>query len=190
MVNKEFINSLPELYDQLGERRFWLKVEKSPDINNLADLVLARTGVLPGYRKEFKEEYNHLLALDKSIKQFKAKDGGSSFWTYLNLVMGCSAIDFARKKATAYKRYIATDDVASASTTIDEYNVEDDLTNKQLEENMWRVINSQMSNLFTEIVKLSAAGYTDRDIRKMLKIKQSEIELAKSNLYKLYEIEL
>ena len=190
MVNKEFINSLPELYSTLGERRFWLKIEKNSDINNLTDVVLARTGVLPAYRKEYKEEYNHLLALDKAIKQFK-KDDGSSFWTYINLVMGCSAIDFARRKATSYKRYLATEDMTSASASAyDEYNVEDDLTNKQLEENMWNVINSQMSNLFTEIVKLSAAGYTDRDIRKMLKIKQSEIESAKSKLYKLYEVEL
>ena len=190
MVNKEFINSLPELYDQLGEKRFWLKVENNQDINNLADIVLARTGVLPGYRKEYKDEYNHLLALDKSIKQFKKNEGGSSFWTYLNLVMGCSVIDFARKKATAYKKYIATDDITSAVSAIDEYNIDDDLTNKQLEANMWKIINSQMSNLFTEIVKLSAAGYTDRDIRKMLKIKQTEIDSAKSYLYKLYEIEL
>lgn len=189
MINKEFINSLPELYSTLGKERFWLRIEHNSDMDNLTDTVLARIGVLPSYRKEYKEEYNHLLALNRAIRLFK-KDGGSSFWTYLNLVMGCSAIDFARKKATAHKRYIVTEDVTSASSAQDEYNVEDNLTNKQVEENMWKTINAQMGNLFTEIVKLSVAGYKDRDIRKMLKIKQSDIEDVKSKLYKLYEVEI
>lgn len=188
-INKAFINSLPDLYNKMGERRFFLMIEKNQDINNFADMVLARTNVLPAYRKEYKDEYNHLLALNKALKQYSSQ-ANTTFWTYMTMVLNCSVIDFARKKATGYKRYLVTEDMTSASSEYDEYNVEDDMTNKQLEANMWKAINSQIGSIFTEIVKLSATGYTDRDIRKRLGIKQSKIEEARAELFKLYEIEL
>lgn len=187
-IDKETINSFPDKYKEMGKEMFFLYAKKDRNISNLADYLMAKYGVLPAYRNDYKSEMNHLIALDKALRRYKG--GKSSFWTYINLVMSCNILDYARQRANNYKKYLVTDDMTSASSAYDEYNVEDDLTNKQLDDNLWKAINSQIGNLFTEIVKLSAAGYTDRDIRKILKIKQSDVEKARAELYKLYEIEL
>lgn len=188
-INKAFINSLPELYNKMGENRFFLMMEKNADINNFADMVLARTNVLPAYRKEYKDEYNHLLALNKALKQYSSQ-ANTTFWTYMTMVLNCSVIDFARKKATSYKKYLVTDELPSAKDTIDDFDIEQHMTNVEVEKAIWDNVNSRVGNLFTEIVKLKAAGYNDRDIRKRLKIKQSDIEDAKAELLRVYEVEI
>lgn len=187
-IDKETINLFPEKYKEMGKEMFFLYAKKDRNISNLADYLMAKYGVLPAYRNDYKSEMNHLIALDKALRRYKG--GKSSFWTYINLVMSCNILDYARQRANNYKKYAFFDTIPQTDYVEDDYDVEDDITNKQIEENMWAAVNSQMGNLFTEIVKLKAAGYTDRDIRKMLKIKQSDIDTARVELYKLYEIEL
>lgn len=187
-IDKETINSFPDKYKEMGKERFFIYAKKDRNISNLADYLMAKYGVLPAYRNDYKSEMNHLIALDKALRRYKG--GKSTFWTYINLVMSCNILDYARQRANNYKKYAFFDNIPQTDCTEDDYDIEDDMTNKQLEENMWTAVNSQIGNIFTEIVKLKAAGYTDRDIRKRLGVKQDEIANAEQKLYELYQVNI
>lgn len=189
-IDKNYINSLPQLYKDLGEERFFIKMEHDKAIHDMADMVLAKSSVLVKYRSEYLEEYNHLIALNKAIKKYD-QESQCSFWTYLITVLSCSVIDYARKKAVQFKRYYVTEEVYTSSGDVfDDSDVEQKMTNEQLNKLLWSNINKQLNNLHTEIIKLKSAGFKDKEIRKRLKIKQSEIEQAKAEVMKIYEIEM
>lgn len=188
-IDKNYINSLPQMYKDMGERRFFNKMAKDRAMNDLADMLLARNGVLITYRAEYKEELNHLISLNKAITKYII-GSRCTFWTYLIQVMNCNMIDYARKKAVQYKRYIVTDEFSTTYDGETTEDIEEKINRSQTEEILWKNVNSKINNLHTEIIKLKAAGFIDKEIRKRLKIKQSDIEEAKLELFRVYEVEL
>lgn len=186
-IDKTNINSYPQRMAELGRERFFLYLKKDKDIDNLADYLMSKYGVLPTYRADYKKEMNHYIALDKALRRYKGD--GASFWTYLNLVMSCNVLDYARRRANDYKKYLLAEDVRS-DDSYDECDLEADLDRKQTEEELWRILNSKLGGTDSEILKLKAAGYNDRDIRKRIKVKQADIDQAKMKLMTEYEVEL
>lgn len=187
-IDKDVINQLPEKYKEMGKERFFLYAKKDRNISNLADYLMAKYGVLPAYRNDYKSEMNHLIALDKALRRYKG--GKSTFWTYINLVMSCNILDYARQRANNYKKYAFFDNIPQTDYTEDDYDVENDITDEQLTSYLWNCINNSVGDLSTEIIKLKAAGFNDREIRKRLKVKQDEITNAEQRLYELYQVNI